>query len=233
MGTPTRYPSGVTNVAKTNLFGNCPILAPPKCQVYMADFNVASEIESTDWTYTSSSADAAVSIYSEDGGWGKWATASATAATLYTQHATETWKFETGKKVWFETTLDISDVDNTSWVVGLGLTDTSPLATSSNVAWQCDGDGALDFIVTSGAVATSARAVATLTDSTDFKVGFYYDGASAMSYYYNDVKQGTLDITSTNLPFGDELAVTVGVLNGTTSAIAVLMSDYLCVIKER
>ncbi len=145
----------------------------------------------------------------------------------------ECFLFTTGKRLAFKARFKVSDATESDLVMGLMITDTTPLATVTDGIYfqKDDGDANLDLHVTKDSTASSATAVAVLEDDTWTTVEFYYDGSDDnIDYYINGVLTGTLALTNT--PDDEELAVTFGIQNG--EAVAKTMSiDYIQVAQER
>ena len=125
----------------------------------------------------------------------------------------------------------MSDATHSDFIMGLQITDTTPLAVSNGVYFRKDDDDAyLDFVVMKGSTATTATAVHTVVNDTYLVVGFYYNGVDAVEYYVDDVKIGTS--VTTYLPDTEELTISFGVQNGAAAA-KILSVDYILAAKER
>jgi hypothetical protein len=235
---PTRYPSGVTTVDATNPLGQFGLPDPTRFHVWFDDFD---NFEADQWIITTTEAgagDATEAISNADGGvllitndaadddadFLQWSGDDASAAV-------ETFKFVSGKKLWFKARLKVSDATQSDFVIGLQITDTTPLAVTDGVYWRKDdGDANLDFVVIKNSTATTATAASTAANDTWMTLAFYYDGASSIRYYKDDVHLGTS--VTTNLVDDEELTVSFGIQNG--EAVAKTMSvDYIFVAKER
>lgn len=143
----------------------------------------------------------------------------------------EGFKFQSGKRMWFEICFQTNDATETDIVAGLQITDTTPLAVTDGVYFlKSDGAATADFMVTKDSTSTTASAVATLADATDITLGFYYDGASTISYYVDKVRGGT--VATTNMPDDEELTVSFGIQNGAAAA-KTLNVDYVFAAQER
>lgn len=147
------------------------------------------------------------------------------------QKVGESFKFESGKRLWFEIRLQTSDATDSDIVAGLQITDNSPLAVSDGVFFlKADGAATADFLVEKDSTATTAAAVATLADDTWITLGFMYDGASAIHYYVDRVLAGTS--VTTNMPDDEELTISFGIQNGEAAA-KTLTVDYIFAAQER
>ena len=147
------------------------------------------------------------------------------------QKVGESFKFETGYRAWFAMRFKVSDATQSDVVMGLQITDTTPLAVSDGVYFiKSDGDTMFDFVVTKDSSATTSAEVATLEDDTWMVLGFYYDGASLLVPYVNG-QPGT-PVAITNLPDDEELTVSFGCQAG-EAAVKSLSVDYVYAAKER
>lgn len=146
------------------------------------------------------------------------------------QYANETFKFVSGKKLFFRARFKVSDATQSDFVMGLQITDTSPLAVSHGIWFQKDdGDANLDFHVAKDSTQTDVTAIHTVEDDTYLVVEFYYDG-SKLVYAVDGEVLGQAAIT--NAPDDEELTVSFGIQNGAAAA-KVMSVDYIHVVAER
>ena len=232
MGTPTRFTSGVGTAKKNTNTGFYGMPDPTKWITYFNDFH---EYVSGDWTITTTEAGSGAATEA-------LASTSAGGLLLITNDdadndldffnlKTEAFKFVAGKKTFFKARFAVSDATQSDFVMGLQITDATPLAVSDGVYFmKDDGDASLDFHVEKDGSDTTASAIATVSDATMLVAGFYYDGKSAIEYYVDDVKLGTS--VTTNLPDDEELAVSFGIQNGAAAAKTMTV-DYIFVSQER
>ena len=232
MGTPTRFTSGVGTATKNTNTGFYGMPDPTKWITYFNDFH---EYVAGDWTITTTEAGSGAATEA-------LASTSAGGLLLVTNDdadndadffnlKTEAFKFVAGKKTFFKARFAVSDATQSDFVMGLQITDTTPLAVSDGVYFmKDDGDASLDFHVEKDGSDTTASAIATVSDATMLVAGFYYDGKSAIEYYVDDVKLGTS--VTTNLPDDEELAVSFGIQNGAAAAKTMTV-DYIFVSQER
>lgn len=223
----TRFPNGVTNVAKNNPLGQMGQLDPTKFHNYFNDFDTYL---AADWTVTDTGA-ATQALADGDGGLLLITNAAADDDASFSQKVGESFLFEAGKKLWFKAKFQVSDATQSDFVIGLQITDTTPLAVSDGIYFQKDdGDANLDFHVNKNSTLTSQTAIATVLDATDITVAFYYNGVDAVEYYVDDSYLGASAIT--NLPDDEVLTISFGIQNG--EAVAKTMTlDYVLAIKER
>lgn len=231
MGAPTRFPSGITNAAKSSNLGMLGLPDPTSWHVFFDDFD---RFVVGDWTITTTEAgagSATEALTDADGGALLITNDAADNDADFFQKVGESFKFEAGKRLLFKARFKVSDATQSDIVMGLQITDTTPLDVTDGVFFQKDdGDANLDFYVEKDNTATSATAIATLANNTYVTVGFAYDGKSEIKYFVNDVHKGTS--ATTNLPDDEELTVSFGIQNG--EAVAKTMTlDYVFAAKER
>lgn len=229
----TNFIDGVTNVAESTTLGTYIAPDPTQVHTWFDDFD---QYVAADWTITETGTgtravgnlDNGILVVTngasdDDANFLQWS-GNTNAATV------ETWKFVSGKPLWFKSRFKISDATQSDLVLGLQITDTTPLAVSDGVYFlKADGSTTLNLLVTKNSTSTTTAA-ATLANDTYVTVGFVYDGASRIDIYVNDVRVGSS--VTTNLPDDEELTISFGIQNGEAVA-KVLSLDYIFVSKER
>ena len=227
MGAPTRYPSGVTNVTKASDLGMFTAPDPTKNHVYFNDFDT---YVAGDWTVTSAGTVSAAAIADVDGGAITLTTDAGATDHVFLDKLGESFLFATGKPLWFKTRLKVSNATSSTFVAGLQITDTSPLAVSDGVFfYKAGASTTVSLLVEKNGTSTTST-VATMADDTFITLGFYYNGVDGISYFADGVQIGTSAVT--NLPDDELLTVSIGVQNTTTSA-RVMTVDYVLAAKAR
>jgi hypothetical protein len=223
----TRFPNGVTNVGEDSPFADLAMPAPTKFHSYMEDFDYYT---AGDWTVTETQAGATQALTDGDGGLLLLTNTAADNDLVSLQKVGESFRFASGKELFFEARFRVSDATQSDLVVGLQITDTSPLDVSDGVfSIKADGSTTVSLVVEKNGTATTTS-VGTMADNTFISLGFYYDGASAIQYSVNGSVLGTS--VTTNLPDDEDLTVTFAIQNG--EAVAKTMTvDYIFVAKER
>jgi len=231
MGTPTRFTNGIGTATVTSTNGDYGMPDPTKWITYFNDFN---EYVAGDWTITTTEAGsgAATEALTDVQGGGLLVTNDdADNDADFFNLKGESFKFVAGKKTFFKARFKVSDATQSDFVMGLQITDTTPLAVSDGVYFmKDDGDASLDLHVEKDGSDTTASAISTVADDTFLIAGFYYDGKSAIKYYVDDVHLGTS--VTTNLPDDEELTVSFGIQNGAAAAKTMTV-DYIFVSQER
>lgn len=143
----------------------------------------------------------------------------------------ELFLLSTEKAFQFKARFKVNDATDSDLVLGLQITDTTPLAVSDGVYFRKDdGDANLDFVVVKDSTATTLSAVGELADDTWHVVEFYYNGSGSIAVYLDGARVGAAAMT--NLPDDELLAVSFGIQNGEAAA-KVLSIDYVKVAQER
>lgn len=231
--TTTNFIDGVTNVAESTALGTYLYPDPTVCHTWFDDFD---DYVAAEWTITETGTgtravgnlDNGILVVTngasdDDANFLQWSGAT-NAATV------ETWKFVSGQKLWFKTRLKISDATQSDLVVGLQITDTTPLAVTDGVYFlKADGSTTLNLLVTKDSASTTTAALTMVAD-TYYTLGFVYDGASRIDIFVNDVRVGSS--VTTNLVDDEELTLSFGIQNGEAAA-KVLSLDYIMASKER
>lgn len=227
----SRFPNGVTTVAKADNLGQFGLPDPTGWHTYFNDFDTYT---AADWTITTTEAgagNATEALTDADGGVLLITNDDADNDADFFNKVGESFTFASGKKLFFKAKLKVSDATQSDLVVGLQITDTTPLAVTDGVYFRKDdGDTNVDFVVIKNSTATTASAITTMADDTYITLGFYYDGVSEVQYFADGVKLGTS--VTTNLPDDEVLTVSFGIQNGAAAA-KTMSVDYIFASKER
>jgi hypothetical protein len=224
----TRFPNGVTNVGEDSPFADLSMPVPTLFHTYFEDFDYYT---AGDWTVTETQAGATQALTDGDGGLLLITNTAADDDLVSLQKVGESFRFASGKKLFFEARFKVSDATQSDFVVGLQITDTTPLDVSDGVFFiKADGSTSVSLVVEKNGTATTTASVATAANDTFIRLGFYYDGASAIEYFVNGVTRGTS--VTTNLVDDEDLTPTFAIQNGEAVAKTMTM-DYIFVAKER
>jgi hypothetical protein len=225
--TTTRFPNGVTNVGEQSLFAELGQPAATNFHTYFEDFDYYN---AANWTVTETQAGATQALTDGDGGLLLLTNTAADNDLVALQKVGESYRFASGKKLFFEGRFKVSNATESDVVMGLQITDATPLDVSDGVFFlKSDGSTTISLLVEKNGTATTTS-VGTLADDTYIRLGFYYDGNSSIQAFVN----GTYVATSatTNLVDDEDLTVSFALQNG--NAVARTMTvDYVYVAKER
>jgi hypothetical protein len=226
--TTTRFPNGVTNVGEQSLFAE---LGQPAATIFHTYFEDFDYYTAGDWTVTETDAGATQALTDGDGGLLLITNTAADNDLVSLQKKGESFRFDSGKALFFEARFKVSDATQSDVVIGLQITDTTPLDVTDGVFFiKADGAATVDFRVEKNNTATTASAMATMANDTYIRLGFYYDGSSAVQYFVNGTYTGSS--VTTNLPDDEDMTVTIAIQNGEAAAKTMTV-DYVYVAKER
>jgi len=213
-----------------------PMFQPyPSDQTYYGYFNDFMTYNSGDWTITTTEAgsgDASEAVTSQAGGALLITNDDADNDADFFNLKGESFKLSSSKRAYFSARFKVSDATQSDFVMGLQITDTSPLAVSDGVFFiKDDGDTNLDFIVEKDSTSTDTTAVHTMEDDTFVTVAWYID-PDASKVYYSINNAEPVGVVNTNLPDDEELTVSFGIQNGAAAAKTMTI-DYVNVLIER
>lgn len=214
-------------------FSGMDISNNPDIVVYFNDFLTAQDYAATDWTITTVEAgagDATEALAADELNGALLITNDAADDDSDSLQLTqETFKIQSGKKLWFETKLKISDATQSDLLVGLNIRDTTPLASSDGIVFlKSDGSTAMSFKTYKDTTATTTSSVYTMTTSY-VTLGFYWDGVSTVKAFVNRALVAT---HTTNICDDENLALTLHIQNGEAAAKTCTV-DYFFVASER
>ena len=236
MSAPTRFPSGVTTVAKSDALGMFGLPDPTEWHVYFNDFltYVAGE-----WTVTEVGTGSRA-LTDINGGALLVTNAAADNDRNELQKVGESFLLAAGKRAFFKARFKVSDATQSDFLIGLAVLDTTLQGAVDGAGVtdgiffnKDDGDALLDFNVQKNATTGQTRAagVATVVADTFLTVAWAFDGVSEVKYYVDGAQKGTLDGTSTYLP-DTELTVSFALMNGEAAAKTMTL-DYIFAAIER
>ena len=206
---------------------------PPASEAHQF-FDDFDYINQDDWTTTHTSVGAgtgAAALADGDGGIIVVTNAANDADNTFLQKKGESFKFVAGKKLWFETRFKVSDATDSTVVMGLQITDTTPLDTTDGIFFlKADTATTFSGLVEKNNTATTTASVATVADDTYLTLGFFYNGVDAVRYFVNRAYVSSSVVT--NLPDDEDLTISFGIQNG-EAVVKTMTIDYIMVAKER
>ena len=235
--TTTHFRNGVSNQIPGNPLFEYPYLDPTKYTTYFNDFLT---YHADEWTITTTEAgtgSATEALTSQAGGALLITNAAGDNDLDFFNLKGESFKFSSTKRMFFKAKFKVSDATQSYVVMGLTITDTTPLDTTDGIFFQKDdGDTNIDFHIEKDNAATSNSAIGTLADDTFITVAFAYDpkgnaGAGSFSIFMDDVKVGEQK-TLTNVPDDEELTVAFGIQNGEAAAKTMTLDFVICAVER-
>ena len=207
----------------------------PSDQTFYGYFNDFMTYASGDWTITTTEAgsgNASEALTSQAGGALLITNDDADNDLDFLQLKGESFKLSTSKRAYFSARFKVSDATQSDFVMGLQITDTTPLATTDGVFFiKDDGDTNPDFIVEKDSTSTDTTAIHTMEDDT-FVVATWFIDTDASKVFYSVNNAEPVAVANTNLPDDEELTVSFGIQNGAAAAKTMTI-DYVTVMIER
>lgn len=214
--------------------GDLPIGQEPDLCTYFNDFLSAQDYAAGDWVITTTEAGAGSATEA-------LAADEACGALLITnddadndvdslQMTEETWRLSSGKKLWYETRVKVSDGDDVDMFVGLAITDTTPRDASDRIGFSlADGSADIKLECAKDSTGSATSSGVSMGDATYVVLGFRWDGESKVEFAINRAVVGTI---RANIPDDENLCVTLNIQNGAAAADT-LTVDYIYVAQER
>lgn len=243
MGSPARFPYGVTTAEKTQNLGMFGMPDPTKWHVFFDDF---VRFVAADWAINTTEAGtgaATEALTDVAGGCLLITNDDADDDADHFQKVGESFLLAERKRTVFKARFKVSEATESDWLMGLAITDTSPVAaggdgvTDGIFFQKDDGDLNIDFYVqknaTTGQLTSTAVTTAAASD-TFMTIGFFYDGVKTVYLYKDDVCVKRVDLTSTPTDYlpDTELTVTFSFVNGSAGAKTMTL-DYIFAAQER
>ena len=232
----SRWPNGVCDSTEDGALGWYAGLRPSRYILFWDDF---LKYTATDWVVTETDAGSTEAVVSGDGGWLAITNVSAGAA----DEASLQWAGGAGAvrtNVTFDATKDmfmtcrfkVSDATNTGLLIGLAVTDTTPVASlpANGVFFNKVAASTSLLANLRASAASQTVTLGAMADDTFVTVAFVYRASTGYwQGYLENVLIGS--ITSPTSPSA-ALTPTIGLLNATATA-HVLTVDYLMVARQR
>lgn len=201
------------------------------------DFVKPSDLDTTnDWTVVKDSS-AAVAVATDADGGAITLTSEATTdddgASI--QSVQNCFSLSSGKQLWFDCRVKVSDADDMDMFIGLSDTfATNPeavLADDDKLGFQIDdGDESILCKSEKNGTETSTDSGEDAADDTYVRLSMHYDGAGQVKYYINEGLKAT---HTTNLPDDLQLCISAMELSGSDSGTKSMTVDYIEIWQER
>ena len=224
------------NTVATKAKKDQPMFMPlPSDQTHYGYFNDFMTYNSGDWTITTAedgTGSATEAMTSGAGGQFLITNAAGDNDHDFFNLKGESFLITGSKRAYFSARFKVSDATQSDFVMGLQITDTSPLAVSDGIFFiKDDGDTNLDFIVEKDSTSTDTTAIHTMADDTFVTVAFFVDPDTSLVHYsVNNAEP--VGVVNTNLPDNEELTISFGIQNGAAAAKTMTI-DYVTAIVER
>ena len=235
--TTTHFRNGVSNQTPGNPLFEFPYLDPTKYTTYFNDFLT---YHADEWTITTTEAgtgSATEALASGPGGLLLLTNAAGDNDLDFLQLKGEAFKYVSTKNMFFKARFKVSDATQSDFVMGLGITDTTPLDTTDGFYFiKADGAATMDFNIEKDNSATTNSSVATIADDTFLTAAFYYTptgntGDGEFQIFIDDAQVAS-QTTLTNATDDEDLTVSFGIQNGAAAAKTMTI-DYILAAVER
>jgi hypothetical protein len=224
------------NTDATEYKKNQPMFQPyPSDQTFYGYFNDFMTYNSGDWTVTTTEAgtgSASEAVTSSAGGALLLTNAAGDNDLDFLQLKGEAFRLSASKKAYFSARFKVSDATQSDFVMGVHITDTTPLDVTDGIFFiSADGAATLDFQVEKDNTATTTSSVATMANDTFITTSWFID-PDRDALYYSINNAAPLKSVATNLPNDEDLTISFGIQNG--EAVAKTMTiDYITMMVER
>jgi hypothetical protein len=221
-GEPVYYSVGVSPIAITS---QRRVLNSHR---FVNDFDTI--VTATDYTITNASA-GTVTLPDGDNGLLLLTNAAANGNFIAIQKKGSSYRFEVGKELWFSARFAVSDVNLSTFLIGLQNTDATPDDVTDGVFFlKSSGSLNVNLFVEKTNVNTQTLVTNALVNATFVTLSFFYNGINRIDAYVNGVFAASS--VTTNLPNTVDTTVSWAVYNG--EAVAKTMTlDYIEVEKAR
>jgi len=126
----------------------------------------------------------------------------------------ESFQLNAGYPCYFGVQFQADDVDQSDFLIGLAITDTTLLGGMTDGVYfrSVDAAATVQFVLEKNSLETS-NSVATMTDATDITLEFYWDGVN-ITAYADGVQAAQVATTDTNFPNDEALTPSIAFLTG-------------------
>lgn len=228
----TRLPNGISDQPLDSIFSSVPFPAGAFANFYQY-FDDFMTYLAGEWTITNANSGTLALV---DAAGGVLRISNSTDATwlVSAQKVGEAFLPVAGKRFIGRIRVRLADVVNGAMLVGLAITDTSPLdATDGIYVIKADAAAAASLILRKNATTGSTSlALGNMVNDTWFQVDLFYDGGDLLYAAVNGTIIGTLPYTSDYFP-DTEITPTMYRDNGAAGASETLDVDTLWFAQER
>jgi len=178
-------------------------------------FNRTEDVGATRFKETNSGSGSVLALQDRRGGWSKFTNGSGDNEYYFYEAINEIAAMVDGKHIWFDTEIEITNVDQADLFVGLcsllgsgNLFDNRVDCVGFTLA---DESAALQYVATQDGTGSPAATGETLSDLTAVKLSLVVTGLTRVDFYVDDNYVANL---TTNLPDDEEMGFAFGLRNG-------------------
>ena len=218
-------------------FENLPTSCNPDYVLYMDDFTGVTLDNTNDWTVIKdSSASAALGADVENGVvvLSSQATTDNDGASI---QGNEIFAVSSGRDIWFETKLFVTDAEGDAMDVCVGLTvnfATNPeamLTAADRIVFQIDdGDSNIDCVTEKDGTATTTDSGVDISSGTYVTLGFHVKSTGSVEFFVN---RNLVATHTDNIPDDENLAIGAMELSGSATGTKSMSIDYLLAAQSR
>jgi len=235
---PSRFPRGLNNVFPTDRAALYGLPDPTKWITYFNDFvNTDSLPASTDVNYIITSSGGSIGQLDGNGGLTHLSNSATDDNAIWVQKVGEAFRWSATKKLIFVSRFKVSDATQSDFVMGLQITDNSPLDVTDGIFFiKADGSTTVTLRVEKNDAAATATA-ATAANDTWMELAFVYEGKSfqstsntttyPFSIYLNNGYVTSVEATTT-VPDDEDLTISFGIQNGEGVAKTMTIDYVFC-----
>lgn len=234
----SRFTGPLQNVRKQGglrqWFQELPIGQEPDLCVYWNDFLVAQDYAAADWVITTTEAgagDASEALAADEACGALLITNDANDNDVDSLQSTEEcWRLASGKQLWMEMRVKVSDADDVDMFVGLSITDTTPRDASDRIGFSlAEGSALILTACAKDSTGSDTSSGVSAADDTYVKLGVHWDGVNTAKFY---IDRSLVREAIANIPNDENLAITLNIQNGAAGGDT-LTVDYIYVAQER
>lgn len=226
----TRFPNGVTNANPSGPLASLTQLDPTVNYVFFEDFNYFT---AANWTVTAVGVTPTTALTTGNGGLLLITNTAADNDACFLDKVGSSFLLDATKEAWFKCRFKVNDATQSDVVIGLQVTDTTPLAVTDGIYFlKNDGDTHINLYCQKDASTgqTSALDIGELADDTFIELAWYYNGKGSLLGYVNG--NAITRIATTGFFPDTTLTVSFGIQNG--EAVSKTMTvDYILAAQAR
>lgn len=238
VNTVTRFPGGHTNLLENHPFAD---LRKSDETVYHTQFEDFDRFTAGDWVITTVGTGTSA-LTAGDGGLLLLTNSAASGDAKFLQWAggsgaaLPNFLLQSGLRTFFESRFKVDNATLAQYVVGMQVTDTTPLDVTDGIYFLHDttANANLSFVVGQNATTGRSRtdSVFTVGNDTFLTVSWYWDGINKVQFGVNGLVLGAVTATASTFLPDTALELSFGVQNG-SAVIRTMTMDYLYIAQER
>lgn len=234
----TRFPNGVTNQAENTIFGGAlPFPYWTNYRVFDEDFY---EYIAAQWTVTETQAGATQGLVDGNGGVLSLVNSAADNDLNAIQRiaagvSAESWQLDPVKKLFMRCRVNVNNITLSDMIMGLQITDTTPLAVSDGLFFRkSEGAATVNMVAVKDSVEATLALGSIVIAPTFTDLDLYWDGGGVANGRLYGALNGTIAgfiQPGVSFPDDEPLTVSLAVQNGSAAA-RTMQIDRVLIIQE-